>query len=62
MRQEIKRIRVRDIVVLGKRRRLNRRKCKLITESIGAIGLRTPITVYIRKNGKIVSRRRSSPA
>jgi ParB-like chromosome segregation protein Spo0J len=47
------RLPVDKIGVRGKRRRLNQRKCQLIAESIRTIGLKTPITVHIRKNGKI---------
>jgi ParB family transcriptional regulator, chromosome partitioning protein len=47
------RLPVDKIGVRGKRRHLNRRKCELIAESIRTIGLKTPITVHIRKDGKI---------
>ena len=53
MPKKITRIRISNINVLGKRRRLNRRKCELIADFIRAIGLNTPITVRIRKDGTI---------
>jgi ParB family transcriptional regulator, chromosome partitioning protein len=46
-------LRVDEIQVVGKRRRLNQHKCQLIAESIRAVGLRTPITVHAGKNGGI---------
>jgi ParB/RepB/Spo0J family partition protein len=53
MRKEIRRIPVNKIEVIGERRPLHRRKFELIAESIRTIGLKTPITVRIRKDGKI---------
>jgi ParB-like chromosome segregation protein Spo0J len=53
MGKEIRRFPVNKIEVIGERRPLNRRKCELIAESIRTIGLKTPITVRIRKDGKI---------
>jgi ParB family transcriptional regulator, chromosome partitioning protein len=54
MSKKIRRIPIDKIKIIGKRRPLNRRKCELIAESIRMIGLQTPITVRIRKDGTIV--------
>jgi ParB family transcriptional regulator, chromosome partitioning protein len=51
--KNVTRFPIRKIKVVGKRRHLNRRKCERIAESIGMIGLRTPITVYVSRGGKI---------
>jgi ParB family chromosome partitioning protein len=49
MPKEIKRFRIRDIKVVGKRRPLNPNKVKVIADSMRTIGLKNPITVCVRK-------------
>jgi hypothetical protein len=53
MARKIKRIAIRNINVVGKRRRLNPRKREQIADSIRMMGLQTPITVRIHKDGRI---------
>ncbi len=52
--RKIRRLPIDKIEVVGKRRRLNRRKLEQIADSIRMMGLQTPITVRIRKEGRII--------
>jgi ParB family transcriptional regulator, chromosome partitioning protein len=54
MAKKVERILIRDIEVLGQRRALNPTKLSGLAESMAALGLKTPITVYIREDGTVV--------
>src|ERR1700691_4388497 len=50
----ILRVSVANIKVKGKRRPLNERKVQALAKSIRAIGLRTPISIRLRKGGEAI--------
>jgi ParB-like chromosome segregation protein Spo0J len=52
--KQLKKIAIKDIVVLNKRRPLVEKKLPVITDSMGKIGLQTPITVREGKRGFVL--------